>query len=98
MDPLATPKGKMVKLSDGNEYQFPPMNLTVMADLEEAFDCDIEEVMGKLAKRSSTNLRKMLWVLLQYDYPEMTLKEAGQLVLIPALKEVSKEILSVLSG
>ncbi len=98
MDPLATPKGKTIKLSDGNEYQFPPMNLTVMADLEEAFDCDIEEVITKLGQRSSTNLRKMLWVLLQYDYPEMTLKEAGQLVLIPALKEVSKEILSVLSG
>ena len=98
MDPLTTPKGKMVKLSDGNEYQLPPLNLTVTADLEEAFDCDIEEVLGKLAKRSATNLRKLLWVLLQYDYPEMTLKEAGQLVLIPTMGEIIKEILSLLRG
>lgn len=98
MDPLATPKGKMIKLSDGKEYQFPPMNLTVMADLEEEFDCDIEKIIDKLKARSSTNLRKMLWVLLQYDYPDITLKQAGELVSISALKEVSQEILSVLNG
>ena len=96
-DILATPKGKMVKLSDGKEYQFPPMNLTVMADIEEAFDCDIEEVIGKLASRSATNVRKLLWILLKYEYPEMTLKEAGQLVLMSAFSEVTKEILLALS-
>lgn len=115
MDPLATPKGKMVKLSDGKEYQFPPMNLTVMADLEEAFDCDMEELdaifdrvfgikkeekgkKGKQAatannKRTATDLRKILWVLLQQDNPTITLRETGKLVGGADIGNVARETL-----
>ncbi len=98
MDILTTPKGKKITLADGNEYQLPPMSITVLADLEEAFDCDIEELPKKLSHKTSTSLRKILWILLKYDHPDMTLQQAGQLVELKQIAEVSTEILAALTS
>lgn len=97
-DLLKAPKGKMLKLADGAEYTLSPLDLTTMASLEEEFDCDIDELPTKLVKRSATSFRKLLWIFLRDNYPEITLSTAGKLVTIEIIDTVIGELLSALEG
>ena len=97
-DLLATPKGKTIKLSDGKEYTLAPFTLNTLANLEQEFDCDLEELTAKLAKRAATSFRKLLWVLLREDYPDLTLEGVGKLVELNQMNEVVSELTSALEG
>ena len=97
-DVLAIPRGKVIKLADGNEYMMSPYNMNIMANLEEEFDCGLEKLGEKLTDRMFTTLRTILWVLLRDNYPDMTLQEAGKLVEMDQVGDVLKEIMSALNG
>ena len=47
---LGTPEKKTIKLG-GKDYQLSPLNLNVMADIEEGFDCSIDKVGKMLDKK-----------------------------------------------
>jgi len=91
-DILATPKGKTFKLADGKEYTLSPFNLNTLANLEEAFDCELEELESKLKKHSATAFRKLLLVLLLEDYPDLTLIDVGKLVSLDKMTDIVAEL------
>ena len=97
-DILATPKGKAVKLSDGKTYNLSPLNLTTLANLEEEFDCDMDELGAKLvaSKRTAGAFRGLLWVLLQENYPEISKVDAGKLVEMEQVGGLIKDLLALL--
>ncbi len=95
---LATARGKKIKLSDGNEYTLSPYNMNIMANLEQEFDCSLDKLGEKLKGRMYTTLRRLLWIFLQDNYPEMTLQKAGELVEMDKISEVLKEITASLYG
>ena len=98
VDVLATPRGKKIKLADGKEYNLSPYNLNMMANLEEEFDCDLDGLAEKLKGRRYTTLRRLLWIFLRDNYPDMTLSEAGRLVELDQVAKLLVEITSILSG
>ncbi len=95
---LATARGKKIKLADGKEYTLSPYNMNMMADLEEEFDCNLDELGGKLKGRMFGTLRKLLWIFLRENHPDMTLRDAGKLVEMDQVAGILKEITSALSG
>lgn len=95
-DILATPKGRIIKLADDKEYTLAPFNLNTLANLEEAFDCDLDKLEEKLSGRTATAFRKLLWVLLREDYPKMTLIEVGKLVQLDQMTDLVEELTAAL--
>ncbi len=95
---LNTPKGKKIKLADGKTYTMAALNLNVLANLEEAFDCDFEQLEAKLTKRSATGFRTLLWVLLRDNYPDITLADAGKLVQLDQMIPIINELTTIFEG
>ena len=96
-DILTTPKGQVVVLSDGKKYKLAPLNLNTIAELEEAFDCGIDVLESKLTETAVT-LRKLLWVFLQEEYPYLTLKDVGKLIVLKDMERILKDVLSALDS
>ena len=92
-DILAEVKGKTIKLADGKEYTLSPLNLNLLANLEEAFDCGLEEMGAKLSTgRAATAFRKLLWLFLRDNYPELKEVDVGKLVEVSNMKEIVAEV------
>ena len=79
-DILATPKGRVIKGADGTDYILAPFNLNSIANIEQEFDCEIDDLLERLNTKAYTQLRKLLWVLLQENYPGIKLIDVGKLV------------------
>ncbi len=94
---LSTPEKKTIKLGK-KDYQLSPLNLNVLADIEEAFDCGITELGPKLEKRQATTLRKLVHILLKDQYPDMTLIKIGEFINLSNMAEVSEALAKVLAG
>lgn len=93
---LSTPERKIITLG-GKDYQLSPLNLNVLADIEEGFDCSVAEMGPKLEKRHASTLRKLLYILLKDQYPEMTLTKVGELITLSNLGEASEVLAKVLA-
>ena len=91
-DILTTTRGRKLKLAGGKEYTLAPFNLNTLANLEEEFDCDLENLESKMSKRTATSFRKMLWVLLRENYPDISLSEVGKLVEVEQMTMVVAEL------
>ena len=88
-----------VKIKLGNkEYKLSPFNLNVMVGIEEEFDCSLNEVGNLLDTRQAVTLRKLIYILLKDDYPEITKAQIGQLITLKNFEEVSNQIAKVLTG
>ena len=96
VDILKTPEGGIIKLADGKEYKLSAMDLTTYADIEAEFDCSMEVLIPKLDERKFTNIRRLLWVLLQEHYPDMTVAQAGRLVPGNNIPGVMKDLIKAL--
>lgn len=97
-DILKTPKGMTIKLADGKSYELAPFNLNVLANLEEEFDCDIEDLGAKLTQHTASAFRKLLWVLLRETYPDMSVSDVGKLILLDQMRPVIEEITTALEA
>lgn len=97
-DILATSRGKVIKLADGKDYILSPYNLNIMANLEEEFECDLNGLSKKLKGRTFTTLRRLLWVFLRDNYPEITMAEAAKLVEMDQVPMLLTDITAILSG
>jgi len=95
---LKKPKSKSITLADGKSYRLPPLDLNLLADLEDEFGCSLDKLTVELEKRMASNMRKLLWVLLRSDNPEMTLEQCGALVKTDMMTGVMDEITGVLNG
>uniref|UniRef100_A0A6M3KWI1 Tail assembly chaperone n=1 Tax=viral metagenome TaxID=1070528 RepID=A0A6M3KWI1_9ZZZZ len=93
---LVKPKAKTVRLSDGKDYTLSPFNLNTLANLEEAFDCDLGEIQGKLSNKAASSFRKLLHVLLADNHPELSLSDVGRLVEMDALADLIPQLTEAL--
>ncbi len=96
---LSQPQPKQIVLNDGNTYLLSPLNLNVIADLEEAFDCNIDDVMKKISSNVKfSTWRTFLYVLLKQNHPDMTLRKTGELVSTKMIKDVTSQVLDIMLG
>ncbi len=94
---LSTPVKQVIKLGD-EEYKLSPLNLNVLAGIEEDFNCGIAELGELLEKRQASTLRKLIHILLRDQCPDMTVIKVGELIDIKNLAEVSEALAKVLTG
>jgi len=85
-----------VKLADGKEYKLGPVNLNVLYGFEEEFNCGLDELNKKLAKPRATHLRILLYVLLKENHPDITKEQAGSLVSMDIIPQVTAAINEVI--
>jgi len=97
MSVLGTPEKKTIKLGE-KEYRLSPLNLNVLADIEEGFDCSIDKVGKMLDKKRASALRKLVHILLKEEYPDMTLEKIGGLIDLSNMAGVSEALAKVLAG
>ena len=96
---LETPKRKVITLADGKKYTLSAMNLNTFCNLEEEFDCDIEDIQVKLAEgRKASILRRLLWIFLQEDYPELSKTDIGKLVPLIGMEVILKDVMEALES
>lgn len=94
---LGTPERKILKLGD-KEYRLSPLNLNVMADIEESFGCSLMKLGKELEKRQAITLRKLIHILLKEEYPDITLSEIGKSITPSDLATVNETLAKVLAG
>jgi len=94
---LGTPQRKTIKLG-GRDYELSPLNLNVLANIEEEFDCGVADLGPKLEKRQASALRKLVYILLKDQYSKMTLTKVGELINLSNMAEVSEALAKVLAG
>ena len=94
---LGTPERKTIKLG-GKDYRLSPLNLNVLADIEEGFDCSIDKVGKMLDKERASALRRLVYILLKQEYPDMTLEKIGEMIDLSNMAEVSEALAKTLAG
>jgi len=94
---LGTPEKKTIKLGE-KDYELSPLNLNVLASIEEEFDCGIDKLGPKLEKRQASTLRKLIYILLKDQYPDLTLTKIGELINLKNLAEISEALAKALAG
>ena len=77
---LKYPEGQEITLGDGKAYKLAPFNLNTLAAIEDILDCNIINLDKKLEERTASTIRKMLFVLLHDNYPDLKLEDIGELV------------------
>ncbi len=78
------PKMDKITLSDGKEYELSPMNINILAELEDKFEQPLDELF---TKGRLSFVRYILFLRLRKGYPELDTEEkVGELV---TLKMVS---------
>ncbi len=97
MNVLGTGDRKTIKLGD-KDYRLSQLNLNVMADIEEAFNCSLMKLGKELEKRQATTLRRLIFILLKEEYPDITLAEIGKSITISNLATVNKTLAVILAG
>ncbi len=97
MSVLNTPEKKTIKLGE-KEYRLSQLNLNVMADIEEAFNCSLMKLGRELEKRQATTLRRLIFILLKGEYPDITLAEIGKSITISNLATVNETLARILAG
>ena len=97
MSVLGTPEKKTIKLGE-KDYQLSPLNLNVLADIEESFGCSLMKLGRELEKRQAITLRKLLFILLKEQYPNITLTEIGKSILPANMPAILKDLAEVLKG
>lgn len=80
---LAEEKPKTIKLADGKEYIFPPIDLTTLANIEKTMGFPLRQFAEKLESEPMQALLALTYALLKENYPEITKEQAGRLVTIP---------------
>lgn len=94
---LNTPEKRSITLG-GTDYQLSPLNLNVLASIEDEFDCGIANLGELLEKRQATSMRKLIYILLKDQYEDMTLNKIGELIDLKNLAKVSEALSKALSG
>ncbi len=100
-DILLVKTPKIVKLADGNEYTLSLLNLNTIAAIEEEFNSSFQEVSNQFLNEEIKRfplLRKLLYVFLKRNHPNLTMDKVGELVELSQLEEVNKAIIDTWIG
>ena len=82
-------KGFKITLADGVSYQFSPINLNIMEEVEEHFDMKWADIF---ADGRAKYYKQLFLVLLRESYPDMTLERIGELIDLVSMTKASNEI------
>jgi hypothetical protein len=67
--------------SEGQEYQLV-VDMNALADFEVATGLNAMSILeGDVSQLSALHIRALFWAMLVQNHPEMTIKDAGRLVL-----------------
>jgi len=94
---LAQEKPKTIKLADGKEYTFPPIDLTTLANVEKTMGFALGRFNAKLEAESMTTLRLLIYGLLKETHPELTLEGVGRLITLKEIAELSETISTIMA-
>lgn len=72
------PKFDTIILADSKEYQLVPLNLNMMADIEDTFDKSIDELFSGSVRMKV--MRAILFARLKPACPDMTEEQLGELI------------------
>jgi len=95
---LAKEQPKKVVLADGNEYVFPLINLTTLANLEQTLGVSLTKLGEEMESKAIQTMRLFVFGLLKENYPDLTLEKAGELVTMKEINEVSNIISSIMNA
>ena len=87
------PEIKTIKLNDGKEYELAPVDINLLADVEDKFG----QPFGKISEGGRVKpIRYLLWLRLKGKYPEIDTEERlGSMVDLDTLYKLS-EVLEAL--
>jgi len=81
----------IVKLGDGQEYEFVPLNANMMAEVEEHFDMSFDKMFGGDQRRTKYT-RYLLWTILKAKYPDITEEQVGEILTAKVIAEAFPKI------
>lgn len=90
-------KPKPIVLADGKEYLLSPFTMGLLADIEQEFDCSIEEFVSIWEKKKITVILKLACLSLRKHHPDMTLEKIGELITPDNLEQISTELANALN-
>lgn len=94
---LAEEKPKVIKLADGKDYTFPPMDLTTWANIEASLNYPLSQLQERFKTEPMQTLQSLTYALLKENYPELTKEQAGRLVtlnILPSLTDTFSHFFS----
>jgi len=83
----ATPVPNKITLSNGQEYELKPINMNILAEVEDKFDTPLTDLFGCGKIKP---FRFLLHLQLKDKYPEMTEEQLGELVDLKTFTELRK--------
>lgn len=72
-----TAPARMLRLADGQEYEFPALTLNIMIEVERKFAMPFAKLFSE---GRAACLRYLCWVMLKGKYPDLTEDRVGELV------------------
>ena len=94
---LAQEKPKTIKLADGKDYKLPPIDMTTLANIEKTMGFGLGKFAIKMETETMTTLRALIYALLKENYPNLTIEEAGRLVTLKEIKDLSETISTIMA-
>jgi hypothetical protein len=95
MDELLKNETYTLKLGE-KEYEVSPVNLNILAAIEQEFGCGIGELQNKFNEKQASTLRSLAYVMLKSKNPELTKELIGDNIGIGNIQEVAEKLFSVI--
>ena len=92
MDILIDEKPKTIKLLDGKEYVMPVMHLTTLANMQKTMGFKFTVIKEKMDEDAIEGGRLLVYAMLKENYPDITLEQAGCLVSVNMIAELTSLI------
>jgi uncharacterized protein (UPF0216 family) len=94
---LAQEKPKVITLADGKEYTLPPVDLTLLANME-SLGFGGGKLTQKIETEPMTTMRSLAYALLKENYPALTLEGVGHLITYKELPALTETISIIMAG
>ena len=94
---LAVAKPRTIKLSDGNEYTIPPINLTTLANIEKTMGFGFGRFATKIETEPMTTLRALIFALLKETNPDLDIDAVGNLITLKEIDKISGTIIEIMA-
>lgn len=79
------------------EYEIPPAHWQQLVDIEKHMDCSIHKLGELMEQRMATTTQKVIWVLLQEKYPDLTEEEIGKSMNVSAIRDIGEILNDIVS-
>ena len=94
---LTEEKPKSIKLSDGNDYKLPPIDMTTLANIEKTMGFGLGRLQTKLENETMTTMRALIYALLKEEQPELDIDKVGRLITLNEISSISGTISEIMA-